>query len=216
MEQPLYLTREEVSVFAGSAGTYESSVEERFALLRSQPGFLRAILLNSLGFPARYTTLTQWQSREHGIAFQRGSQLTAFLEGHAADNVYIPSRPLEAYEVVHRVLGSGSPVANYLIDEVVRQGPNTISEFEETRGAVYQLRRKAGLGFAASLLSRFLGGSNRYLIFGGFNAEGDDRRTAESPEIVRYWQEHPGADQLVPNAVRDPVSLVIAAGPEPI
>jgi heme-degrading monooxygenase HmoA len=212
----LYLTREEVWVQAGRAAEFERSRREFLGLLRTQPGFLRATLLNSLGYPSRFTTLVQWESRQHSREFDLSGALREFLGAHPPAEISAPARPVEAYEVIHRIRGKGRPEADYLIDEVVRPGPTTLQEFEESRGAVYELRRRAGTGFAISLLSRFLGGANRYLIFGGFNAEGDDRRTAEAPEIVRYWQEHPDAQTLVPSAIRDPQMLVMSEGEEPI
>lgn len=176
----------------------------------------RAALLNALGYPEKYTTLTEWESREHALAFSRGSTLAAFVREHPREGVVTPSRPVEAYEVVHRVLGTGPLGAVYLIDEIVQAGPGNLELFEETRGAVYQLRRQFGTGFALSLLSRFLGGANRYLIFGAFNAVGDDQKTANAPEIRRYWEEHSTAEKLVPSAVRELEVLVKAATAEPL
>ncbi|HTE87200.1 MAG TPA: antibiotic biosynthesis monooxygenase [Dehalococcoidia bacterium] len=212
----MYLTREEVLVRAGRAAQYEDETAAYFDILQRQAGFLRATLLNSLGVPARYTRLVQWENRDLGKSFDRSAALVAFTREHPADETYAASRPVEAYENVHRILGSSAPVATYLIDEIVGPGPTTLQEFEESRGAVYQLRKQFGPGFAASLLSRFLGGANRYLIFGSFASDGDDRRTGETPEIVGYWAAHPSASKLVTSAIRDPQALVISANEEPI
>lgn len=212
----VYLTREEVLVASGRFAQYEDDTAAYFALLRGQPGFLRATLLNSLGVPSRYTRLVQWNDREQARIFDHALALAGFTHDHPSDGIYEASRPIEAYQNIHRILGAAAPVAAYLIDEIVAQGPTTLQEFEESRGAVYHLRRQFGPGFAASLLSRFLGGANRYLIFGSFAGEGDDRKTAETPEIVAYWDAHPTASKLVPSAIRDPQALVFSATDEPI
>lgn len=213
----IYLTREEVIVAAGSAAQFEAAAGAYLALLRKQPGLLRATLLNSLGHPTRYTTLEQWQRREDAQAFARSAALVDFLRSHPVQALTRADRPVEAYEVVHRVVGNGRPVAAYLIDEVVGRGAGNLEEFEASRGEVYRLRKEFGPGFSVSLLSRFLGGANRYLIFGGFSGPGDDQRTADTPEIRRFWDEHPSAQKLVISAIRDPQALVAAAAPaEPI
>jgi len=212
----VYLTREEALVHVGRAAQFEDESSTYFKLLTQQTGFLRATLLNSLGTPARYTRLVQWESRGLGRAFERSEPLGAFLRAHPDGATHAPSRPFEAYEVVRRVLGASAPVAAYLIDEIVRPGPAALQEFEESRGAVYGLRKRFGPGFAPSLLSRFLGGGNRYLIFGSFAGPGDDRRTAESAEIVAYWEAHPTASHLVTSAIRDPQALVLSATLEPV
>jgi heme-degrading monooxygenase HmoA len=204
----VYLTRHELSVEPGYVQQFETNATEYLKLLREQAGLVRATLLNSLGHPNRYTTLEQWQQREDSKAFARSSALSDFLRSHPTREHAHAERPVEAYEVVHRIVGSGKPVAAYLIDEIVATGPGNLEQFEESRGEVYRLRKAFGTGFAVSLLSRFLGGSNRYLIFGGFMSPGDDQRTAQAPEIRRYWAEHPSAEKLVPSAIRDPQVLV--------
>lgn len=203
-------------VTPGRLTQFESAVERYFELMRTQPGILRATLLNSLGHPARYTTLEQWERRADAQAFAKSEAFAGFAREHALDGIATPSRPVEAYEVVHRVVAGGRPVAAYLIDEVVASGPGNLQAFEESRGEVYRLRKEFGPGFAVSLLSRFLGGANRYLIFGAFSSPGDDERTANAPEITRYWEEHPSAQRLVTSAVRDRQEIVIAARPDPI
>jgi len=213
---PIYLTREELYALPGKAAKFESWVEAYFALLRRQDALLRATLLSSLGLPAKYTLLEQWESRDACKAFARGEVFAEFAHGHSWSQVASPGRPPEAYEVVHRVLGSGEPGAAYLIDEVVGPGEGNVDVFEASRGEVYRLRREHGVGFAASLLSRFLGGGGRYLIFGGFVATGDDRRTAEVSEIQRFWHEHPREAKIVTSAIRDPQAMLMSARSEPI
>jgi len=212
----VYLTREELYALPGRAAKFETSVEAYFALLRQQDALLRATLLNSLGSPAKYTLLEQWESRDACKSFSRSETLAEFARRYPWSQVANAGRPREAYEAVHRVLGSGKPAAAYLIDEVVGPGEGNIDAFETSRGEVYRLRKEHGVGFAASLLSRFLGGGGRYLIFGGFVAAGDDRRTADVSEIQRFWHEHPREEKLVTSAVRDPQALVMSARSEPI
>jgi quinol monooxygenase YgiN len=212
----MYLTRDEVMVEAGGLPRFEAAIERYFELLHQQDGLVRATLLNSLGFPARHTILEQWESRAAAQSFARSAALSSFARESPWEGVAIASRPLEAYEVVHRIVGSGHPGAAYLIDEIVGPGPGKLQEFEESRGEVYRLRKAFGPGFAVSLLSRFLGGANRYLIFGGFVNPGDDQRTGATAEIRRYWEEHPGADSLVISAIRDPQVIVRSIGTDPI
>lgn len=212
----MYLTREEVTVAPGKLVQFEDGIARYFALLRQQSGLLRATLLNSRGYPGRYTTLEQWERPEDARAFARSAALAHLLREGPREGIATPSRPLEAYEVVHRVVGAGKPVAAYLIDEVVAAGPGNLQEFEDSRGEVYRLRQQFGPGFAVSLLSRFLGGANRYLIFGAFSSPGDDERTAATLEIQQFWEAHPSAQKLVTSAVRDPQELVAFARPEPI
>ena len=210
----MYLTRQEVLVWPGSAGRFEIIAREYLALLRDQAGFVRATLLNSLGHPDRYTTLEQWQRREDCKEFSRSDALADFLGSRSTKDIAHADRPVEAYEVIHRIVGSGTPVAAYLIDEIVATGPGNLELFEESRGEIYRLRKAFGHGFAVSLLSRFLGGSNRYLIFGAFSNPGDDQLTAQTPQIREYWALHPSAEHLVPSAIRDPQALVAAADPD--
>jgi quinol monooxygenase YgiN len=212
----MYLTRREVMLAAGGLPGFEAATERYFALLQQQEGPVRATLLNSLGFPERYTTLEQWESRAQAQSFARSAAIAAFVRKSPLEGIANPSRPLEAYEVVHRIVGHGAPGAAYLIDEIVGPGPGKLQEFEESRGEVYRLRKEFGPGFAVSLLSRFLGGANRYLIFGGFVNPGDDQRTGNAPEIRRYWEEHPTAESLVISAIRDHQVLVRSLGPDPI
>jgi heme-degrading monooxygenase HmoA len=210
----MYLTREEVQVAFGKTSAFERDAANLFTLLGEQPGFLRATLLHSLGVPFRYTCLVQWDNRESAKTFEHAAAMERIRREQSRRQLSCASRPFEAYENVHRILGPGKAVACYLIDEIVARGPKTLQEFEESRGAVYQLRRQFGPGFAASLLSRFLGGANRYLIFGGFEHEGDDQRTAQTDQIVAFWREHPVAGALVTSAVRDPQALVFSATDE--
>jgi quinol monooxygenase YgiN len=211
-----YLTREELSIHPGAAGRFENAVEAYFALLRQQSPLLRATLLNSLGLPQRYTILEQWHSRDAARAFARGPALAEFAGDAGWWGLAQPSRPVEAYELVHRVIGAGEPASAYLIDEVVGPGEGSLEAFEQSRGEVYRLRQAHGPGFAASLLSRFLGGARRYLIFGGFVAPGDDVRTAQTPEIRQFWSEHPREEKIVVSAIRDPQALVMSARAEPV
>jgi heme-degrading monooxygenase HmoA len=212
----MYLTREELQVAIGKSAAFENATENYFSLLRTQPGFLRATLLNSLGVPLRYTRLVQWESRGLANAFERGAAMARHVRGSDDQQITSATRPLEAYDNVHRIIGSGRVDACYLIDEIVTRGPTTLGDFEESRGAVYELRRQFGPGFGASLLSRFLGGANRYLIFGGFEREGDDQRTAQTEQIVAYWREHPTASTLVISAIRDPQAIIISSSDQAI
>jgi heme-degrading monooxygenase HmoA len=212
----MYLTREEVRVPIGNTALFERETADFFSLHREQGGFQRATLLSSLGFPFRYTRLVQWDDRAAAIAFERSAAMERARRDLSGREIFCPTRPLEAYEIVHRILGSRKIDACYLIDEVVRSGPTTLQDFEESRGAVYQLRRQFGPGFGASLLSRFLGGANRYLIFGGFERDGDDQRTAQTEQIVEYWREHPSAGTLVISAERDPQAFVFSATSETV
>ena len=211
----MYLTRREVMVVGGGLPRFEASTARYFELLQQQDGLVRATLLNSLGYPDRHTTLEQWESRAQAQSFARSAAITAFVREFPLDGCTTSSRPLEAYEVVHRIVGSGRPGASYLIDEIVGPGSGKLQEFEESRGEVYRLRREFGPGFAVSLLSRFLGRANRYLIFGGFVNMGDDQRTADAPEIRRYWEEHPTAESLVTSAIRDRRFSYVAPGASP-
>jgi heme-degrading monooxygenase HmoA len=212
----MYLTREEVRVEVGQTSVFERETAEFFSELREQSGFLRATLLNSLGFPFRYTRVVQWDDRAAAMAFERRPAMEGAGSAPSSGEIYCATRPLEAYENVHRILRSGKIDACYLIDEVVTRGPTTLRDFEESRGAVYELRKQYGPGFGASLLSRFLGGANRYLIFGGFEREGDDQRTAQTEQIVDYWREHPAAGTLVISAVRDSQAFVLSATGESV
>src|SRR5262245_29692458 len=75
-----FITRTEAMVRAGRTAEYEARQAQFYELQKTQPGFVRAMLLNSLGYPAKYTSLVVWGSREAYRAWARSEARSSFFQ----------------------------------------------------------------------------------------------------------------------------------------
>src|SRR5690242_12129760 len=71
-ELQVYLLRSDLIAAPGAAAELEGYLGRAFAAMRTQPGFVRALLGNAPGQPAVYLSLVIWQSREAARGWSRG------------------------------------------------------------------------------------------------------------------------------------------------
>ena len=67
-------------VAAGRIGEFEARMRSLGELLKQQPGLDRGALLSSLAYPAKYTRMMRFLSREAVREWARSGDLANFLE----------------------------------------------------------------------------------------------------------------------------------------
>src|SRR5687768_637868 len=136
----MYMTRIEYSVMGGRVAEFEAGQAQYGEVLRQQPGFQQLVMLNSLGYPAKYTLLVRWESRDAHRAWSRSDAFQDFAKEHPFrnDELYTRSRPLEAYEVVLEVVNEGQQEAYVsLIDTIIDVRPGNATYFESSRKELF-------------------------------------------------------------------------------
>jgi heme-degrading monooxygenase HmoA len=76
----MYATRTELMVAPGKARAWEAFWAKVSELGKAQQGFQAGMLLNSLSYPAKYVSLTLWESREAGRAFAKSEAFSALFQ----------------------------------------------------------------------------------------------------------------------------------------
>jgi heme-degrading monooxygenase HmoA len=212
----MYFTKQEFNVQAGRAAAWESFAGRLFDLMEKQGGLDRASNLNSLGYPQKYTIAALWDSREHARAFGHSQELSQLLEDAQPRQFAQPATPLEAFEVVHRVGSGHHAQVGYIIDQKIEPGPGRVQAYEDARLKLFQIREQHGKGFVVNILARFLGGGNRYLVFGAFEDAESEAATGALPELAQYWKDYGPATIPISTESREPYEFVLVAGRRPV
>ena len=196
----MYVTRQEVTVAGGRGTEYLERTNRLGELVRSQKGFLGRLILNSFGYPAKYTALTTWESREAARAFAMSPQIATFLRENPLEGMATVTRPMEAYAVIHDVSSSGEPGSVVLVEWMLDARPGNAAAFEASRKELFELARKHVPDFVSSGLLRFLGAANKYLAVRQ-NTNRDALAPAAPPEVQAYNAAHPATGfASTPNA----------------
>jgi len=129
-------------VVPGKARAWEAWWAKVSELGKAQQGFQAGTLLNSLSYPAKYVSLTLWESREAGRAFAKGEAFSAFFQATSVQELATLGRPQEAYDVLTRVMGEGQSAYASLIDWALDPRPENAASFERTRKEIFDLRKR--------------------------------------------------------------------------
>lgn len=192
----MYAVRTEVMVSPGKAIAYEAWWARIIELGKAQQGFQAGTLLNSLSYPAKYVSLTLWESREAGRSFAKSEAFSTLFQANAVLEMATLSRPQEAYDVVMRVMGEGQSAYASLIDWTLDPQPDNAASFERTRKEIFELRKQYVPGFVANGLGRLLGHPYRYQVV-QFYSTMDALRSAvlgsQIPQIQAFIEAHPNS-----------------------
>src|ERR1700674_2007276 len=126
----MYATRTETMVVPGKALAWEAFWAKVSELGKAQQGFQAGTLLNSLSYPAKYVSLTLWESREAGRAFTKSEAFGALFQAHAVQGLATLGRPQEAYDVLMRVMSEGQSAYAGLIDWTLDPEADNAASFE--------------------------------------------------------------------------------------
>lgn len=212
----MYFTKQEFQVRVGRQSDWEAFTVKLFDVMERQGGLERASSLNSLGYPTKYTIAVLWDSRDHARAFSRSDELCQLLAEAQPQNAATPLTPIEAFEIVHRVGAGHGAKVGYIIDQKVEPGPGRVQAYEDARLKLFQLREQHGTGFVVNILARFLGGGNRYVVFGAYTDAESEAATAAAPELVQYWREYGPATIPISLESREPYEFVHTTGRAPV
>lgn len=157
-------------------------------MLRQQPGYQGGALLNSAGYPLRYTRITVWDNRDALKAFWASTAIQRFAQENPAEGIFTTTRDIEAYEIIHRVSQPGQPTTAVLVDWTT--DPGKAQAFADSRKELIELRRRVGRGVVTSAISRFLGGPNRYVVYLSALSAGDLTAFFATPEYQTWVQTH--------------------------
>ncbi len=193
----MYATRTELMVVPGKARAWEAWWAKVSELGKAQQGFQAGTLLNSLSYPAKYVSLTLWESREAGRAFAKGEAFSALFQATSVQELATLGRPQEAYDVLTRVMGEGQSAYASLIDWALDPRPENAASFERTRKEIFDLRKQYMPGFVGNGLGRLLGHLYRYQVVQFYSAM-DALRSAvagsQIPQIQAFMEAHPNSE----------------------
>lgn len=187
----MYARREEVMVAPDKHREFREAAARRGELAKAQPGFQLQVLLRSLGYPAKYTLLQRWESREALDTFFGTDQWRAFRRENPLSSLVTTTRPVEAYEVVLDVVSQGRQ-ANFavLLDFTVNVGFNNAQGFEQNRKAVFEFRQQHVKGFVAGRIRRFLGDPTKYLVIQDWESREAAQAGQALPEMGEFFRTH--------------------------
>lgn len=187
-----YLIRAEFMASQGRAAEYEADQAEQYELLKTQPGFVSAVLLNSLGYPAKYTSLTRWESRESYKGFSNSEAARNVVQAFMPGELAVPSRSVEAYEEVLAVVNEGQQgTYGVLVDWTINPGQANATGFESNRKTFFELRRQHNSDFVGGRLYRFQGNPTRYLVFTRYRTLDGLKDGRRAPEVQEFTRANP-------------------------
>jgi heme-degrading monooxygenase HmoA len=192
----MYATRTELMVAPGKARAWEAFWAKVSELGKAQQGFQAGMLLNSLSYPAKYVSLTLWESREAGRAFAKSEAFSALFQATSVQELATLGRPQEAYEVLMRVAGEGQPAYAGLVDWTLDPQPDNAASFERTRKEIFELRKQYVPGFVANGLGRLLGHQYRYQVvqfYSTMDALSSAVLGSQIPQIQALIEAHPNS-----------------------
>ena len=193
----MYATRTEVMVAPGKALAWEAFWAKISELGKAQQGFQAGTLLNSLSYPAKYVSLTLWESREAGRAFTKSEAFGALFQAHAVQGLATLGRPQEAYDVLMRVMSEGQSAYAGLVDWTLDPQPDNAASFERTRKEIFDLRKQYVPGFVGNGLGRLLGHQYRYQVvqfYSTMDALKNAGAGSQIPQIEALIKAHPNSE----------------------
>ncbi len=190
----MYVTRIQSMVVPGKIREAEAFAAQAFDMVKSQPGFLRGGVVNSLGYPAKYTSLAAWETREAAETFRRSDAYQRFLLANPLSNVATPLGPAEAFESVYRVQDRPITEAGCIALVDITIDPTKAPAFEQRSQELLDLRAKVGHGLISSTLTRFMSGGGRYLGYSVYTDQEAAQRTQSAPEVQAFMAAHPLAE----------------------
>jgi len=175
-------------------------------------GFQGAALLNSLGYPARYTILSYWNEREACRTSDKSAVMGKVVR--SGEDLFTAPRPQEAYEVVLTVgappIGEGG--WSQMVQWEIKAG--AAEAFEASRKELFDLRQSRTKGNLVSRLHRFLGNSSRYLVWQVYESREAELAGRQVPAVAEFFRSHPATDYVSSPTVGEyytPVAVVPAA-----
>lgn len=159
-----YVTRQEVELQGLHFDEFEERQRRLNEVFQTIAGFEARQVLRSLGYPARYAVLSDWQDFAAADAAARGQTLRGWFEQHPQPAWATAVRPVEAYEQVHEVAGRS---AAGTVPGFVRLNDWTFTNpgvFAASRTELSEFFAQHTEGFIRHRLLRFLGGGGRYLV----------------------------------------------------
>jgi heme-degrading monooxygenase HmoA len=192
----MYATRTELMVAPGKARAWEAFWAKVSELGKAQQGFQAGMLLNSLSYPAKYVSLTLWESREAGRAFAKSEAFSALFQATSVQELATLGRPQEAYDVLMRVMSEGQSAYAGLVDWTLDPQPDNAASFERTRKEIFELRKKYVSGFVANGLGRLLGHQYRYQVvqfYSTMDALSSAVLGSQIPQIQALIEAHPNS-----------------------
>ncbi len=162
-----------------------SATEPLFEPLRTQPGFISATLLHSLGEPGLYGASYRWESRAAAEAWRTSEARQAQSRERLLEGIIIPITPPSASEIIDSVAddefrtnAKGIVVRLWNID----QGPAAARDFVDTRIQVMKLLKEHVEGYVGGLVLRSLGDPRSMAVAHGF-ANADSRMVGGAEQI---------------------------------
>ncbi len=187
----MYVTRIELMAMPGRARELQAFTARVFDILKDQPGYLRGGLANSLGTPAKYSAITLWESQAAGETALRREAFQTFLAANPPTAFATIARPLEAFEVVHRVQDRPVTEAGHIGLVDITIDPMRAPAFENVSKELLDLIRRVGHGLISATLARWLSGGGRYLAVIVSTDREAAQRTFNAPEVQAWFQAHP-------------------------
>jgi heme-degrading monooxygenase HmoA len=188
----VYLLRSDLIAALGAAAELEGYLGRAFAAMRTQPGFVRALLGNAPGQPAVYLSLVIWQSREAARGWSRGEAGRPFRDELRQQTFLSRARPSEAFDLLFERVATPFAVGHIgLAERTVAEPATQAAAFEETARAVSELRCEHGAGFVANGLARYRGDGGRYMAVLLYTSKAAADAIDQAPAIAHYRQTHP-------------------------
>lgn len=183
-----FAIRTEHSVRPGMSAAFESLQADVRRLMGAARGFGSEVLLNGLGYPGKYVSISEWESREAWQAFDRSRSFVDACKG--AQTLCSGGRPDETYEVAMTIgsLPKQPGAWGQLVEWSIKSG--AAEPFEASRQLLFDLRQRQG-GIYVSKLYRFLGNASRYLVMQAYETRDGEKAGRGSPDIKEFFAKHP-------------------------
>jgi len=183
-----FAIRTEFNVRPSRGVDFETLQVDVRAQMGSAQGFVSEVLLNGLGYPGKYVSISEWESREAWRTFHRSR---GFLDAcRSAEELGGGSRPDETYEVAMTIgrLPSVPGAWGQLVEWSIKTG--AADAFETSRKLLFDLRQRQG-GIFVSKLYRFLGNSSRYLVMQAYETRDGEKAGRGAADIKEFFAVHP-------------------------
>ena len=184
-------------VNAGRLRAFLEREEQLHQLVAKQPGTRATITARSCGNPMRFGRGGLAESPGAVHAILASAEFEAFAAANPARDITTPLRPLELYESVTEVGEAAAALKPgmhlVIVDWTLLPGIGVADAFENSRKALFELRRDEGGGFVRSSMYRFLGSPNRYLIVNTSTGRDAVRAAMRAPKMQAFVAGHPAS-----------------------
>ena len=188
-----YAVRTQFLVGTGRASDFEAHRLQMRGVLKAAPGFSSEVLLNGLGYPGKYVSITRWDTRGAFAAYYRSPAFREIVR--AGNGICTVDRCEEAYEVLltfgqpPRASGAWSQIVEWNIKA------GAAAKFEASRKTLFELRQRHG-GIFVSQLFRFLGNSSQYFVMQAYENRNAESAGRTVPEIQAFFTAHPATEYV--------------------